>query len=54
MVSMEMSADDRLADLLVRVTREQRRRRDWGFEEPSGLSREAPENEAVQPVEQQI
>ncbi|WP_185949285.1 hypothetical protein [Microbispora sp. KK1-11] len=30
---MRETADDRLADLLVRRVREQRRRRDWGHEE---------------------
>jgi len=49
---MRKSADDLLADLLVRVVREQRRRRDWGFEEPSGLPRE-PADGVEQMVEQE-
>ena len=51
-VGMRKSADDLLADLLVRVVREQRRRRDWGFEEPSGLPRE-PADGVEQMVEQE-
>jgi len=33
MAGMTLSADDRMYDLLVRVARAQRRRRDWGHEE---------------------
>lgn len=39
MGGMTLSADDRLADLLVRVVREQRRRRDWGHEESAASPR---------------
>ncbi|WP_179155278.1 hypothetical protein [Microbispora sp. GKU 823] len=50
---MRMSADDRLAEELVRITRRRCQERLWGFEEPSGLPQEERAADVEQPAEQE-